>query len=174
MKKIWILLGLAVCLLGSGCGYTTQSALPPHLKSLYVETIKNKIDFTAERRRTLYYPLLEVKLREAIIDRFLFDGNLRIEETTKADMILTGELVNYTKGILRYTDEDEAEEYRVQIFMHLTLKDIAQDTVLWSQRIVGESTYFVRGALASSESAAVDAAMVDLARRVVERTVENW
>jgi len=83
-------------------------------------------------------------------------------------------LVNYTKGILRYTDEDEAEEYRVQIFMHLTLKDIAQDTVLWSQRIVGESTYFVRGALASSESAAVDAAMVDLARRVVERTVENW
>ncbi len=38
----------------------------------------------------------------------------------------------------------------------------------------GEATYFTVGAQAKSESAALEDALTDLARRVVERVIENW
>jgi hypothetical protein len=46
---------------------------------------------------------------------------------------------------------------------------------MWKyDRFIGEATYFVTGAQATSEESAVEEATTDLARRIVERTVENW
>jgi hypothetical protein len=47
--------------------------------------------------------------------------------------------------------------------------------VYWEEpSFAGEATYFLTGAQAKSETAALDEALTDLARRVVERTVQNW
>ena len=43
--------------------------------------------------RVLYVPLLETNVRTAIIDRFLFDGNLHIADPDKADLVLNGDLI---------------------------------------------------------------------------------
>ena len=111
-----------VLLLGvlAGCGYSTRSALPARLKTIYVQPFPNKIDFTSGGSRNVYFPLLEVKARDAVINRFLFDGNLRVAEEGRADMVLSGELVSYQRDALRYTDDDDVQEYRVQIIMNLS------------------------------------------------------
>ena len=165
----------AALLGGAGCGYTTQSALPAHLKTIYVEPFVNSIDHTADGNRQVYFPLLEVKVRNAIIDRFLFDGNLRVMEKDDADLVLSGELVRYERYALRYTDNDDVQEYRVHVIVKLVMKDRRHNEVLWEEPgFAGEATYFVSGPLATTESAALEEATVDLARRIVERTIENW
>ena len=174
MKKFLPVLLILLSLLSLNCGYTTSSALPGNFRTIYVADFKNKIDFTTERKRDIYFPLLEVSVRDAVVDRFMFDGNLRIAREGEADLVMTGELIDYNRGALRYTDDDEVEEYRIQIIVDIVLNDTAQDEVVWRQRIIGEATYFVTGALATTETGAVDDAKVDLARRVVERTIENW
>ena len=159
----------------AGCGYVTRSNFVGDTRTIYVESFGNDITFTAEGERNLYFPLLEVKTRNAVIDRFLFDGNLKIAKTDLADLVLKGKLKSYNRAGLRFTDNDDVEEYRVQIFVELTLWDQKKKEVVWTEPgLVGEATYFVTGPAATSEESAVQAAIIDLARRTVERTVEDW
>jgi outer membrane lipopolysaccharide assembly protein LptE/RlpB len=166
-------------LLLSGCGYTTKSLLPAELKSIYVENFVNKIsmsDPTSDvRMYTGYRPRLEYEVTKAIVDRFLFDGNLRVSREQTADLILRGALVDFRKEPLRYDRDNNVEEYRVRLVADIELKDAKHDTLLWKEKgFAGESTYRTTGSLAKSESAALEDAKTDLARRIVERTIEGW
>ena len=176
MKKIFLMAAAgAGTLFLTACGYTTKSALPPSLRYIHVEPFKNKIDFNSINKRNLYIPLLEVDVRNAIIDRYLFDGNLRVSEEEGADLVLRGELVNFDRGELRSTDDNEVQEYRIYISVNLELWDPRRQEVRWTENnFTGEATYFVSGPKATSEQSAISEAMTDLARRIVERTIEDW
>jgi len=159
----------------AGCGYTTSSSLPSSMRTIYIPAFKNNINFTTASDRNIYFPLLETDVRNAIIKRIQFDGNMRIAGEEAASMILQGELVDYRRQPLRYTDNDDVQEYRVQVIMNLVLWDTAADEPLWKEDgFAGEADYFITGPTVSTESAAVQDAITDLARRVVERIVENW
>lgn len=165
----------AACVCLSGCGYTTSSTLPGDINTIHIDKFINKIDFTDESRRNLYLPLLEVNVHNAITDRFLFDGNLKIGGEDSADLLLKGELLNYRRVGLRFTDGDDVEEYRVYITVRLELYNNDTQELMWTEEsFVGEATYFVSGPQSSSEESAVNEAIEDLARRIVERTVEAW
>ena len=177
MKKISLFaIAVLLSIFSLHCGYSTRSNLPGQLRSIYIETFKNKITYTAEGKRTLYLPLLEQKVRNAIISRYLFDGNLRIAESPEsADLVLKGELLNYERSGLRYTDNNDVQEYRIQITVSLNMWDTHKQEARWNEpSFVGETDYFVTGTQAISEDAALEKATLDLARRIVERTVEDW
>ncbi|VAX36533.1 hypothetical protein MNBD_UNCLBAC01-78 [hydrothermal vent metagenome] len=159
----------------TGCGYTTRSTLPKNLQTIHIEDFKNEISYTDGSGRNIYLPLLELDARNAVIDRFLFDGNLKIAEFEDADLILKGRLKSYFRGVLRYTDDQDVEEYRVQITVSFELWDTKRNEIAWSEPgFVGEAEYFVTGSQAITEEAAVKIAIKDLARRIVERTIEDW
>jgi len=163
-------------LLMVGCGYSTHSVALGKVKKIYVAPFKNKISYGEAKQRNIYLPLLEVKATNAIVNRFLFDGNLKIVTEDTADVILKGELIRYERHPLRYDESNEVQEYRINIIVSMSLWDPAkEDEPIWSEPyFVGETTYFTSGALSTTEEAAVEKAVVDLARRVVERTIENW
>lgn len=168
--------GIAVALLAvAGCGYVTHSALPSDWRTIHVASFANKIDYASPSKRNLYLPLLEIKARDAIINRFAFDGSLKIREEDEADLILQGELINYERGPLRFTDVYDVQEYRIRVIVNLKLTEGMNGPVVWQEKgFAGEATYFVSGPRARSESAALDEALTDLARRTVERTLDNW
>lgn len=172
---LFLVCGLWSMVCFSGCGYTTKSTLPKSIQTIRVEPFKNSINYTEGSGRNIYFPLLEVKSRNAVIDRFLFDGNLKVVELPQANLILKGELKNYQRTALRYTDDDDVQEYRVHVIVSFELTDARSGEISWTEpNFVGEATYFVTGPSARSEEAAVDDAILDLARRIVERTIENW
>ena len=176
MKKILFILFLSFISLSQiSCGYSTRSSIPSHIHTLYVEPFKNSIGFTSEGKRNIYLPLLEVKSRNTVIDRFVFDGNLKIVKSGESDLLLKGELKNYERSGLRFTDNDDVQEYRVTITVSLEMWDQTKGEIMWKEpSFSGEATYFVGGPQASSEEDAINRAMTDLANRVVERTVEDW
>jgi len=171
------ILGVLSFMMISGCGYTTRSTLPKNIKTIHIASFKNKIDYTSDAGggRNIYLPLLEVDVRNAVIDRFLFDGNLKVVEEGRADFILRGNLKRYERTVLRYTDDDDVQEYRVHVTVSLELWTPQTDEPDWTESdFVGEATYFVSGPQAISEETAIKNAITDLARRIVERTIENW
>ena len=173
-RSSWLAAPLILSLL-CGCGYSTRSVNLSGFKTISVEPFKNKVIFTTERTRNNYFPLLEVKARNAIVDRFLFDGNLKVVDSDVADVVLKGDLVGYERDALRYTDNNDVLEYRIHIVVSLVLWSPSQNKVIWAEpSFVGETTYFPIGAQAKPEAVALEDALVDLGRRVVERTVENW
>jgi hypothetical protein len=160
----------------AGCGYTTGSLLPSNYKKIAIQPFENKVNNIDENNGNgLYVPQLETSVRTSIIDRFLFDGNLHIADPDKADLVLSGDLIGVEQDELRQDVNQNVQEYRIRIIVSVTLTDVATGKVLWKEpSFTGETTYFLSGAGAQSQSAAIDAALTDLATRIVERTVENW
>jgi hypothetical protein len=175
MKRSLIAI-LATCVVLAGCGYTTRSLIADKYKTVFVAPFENKIDYLNQDERRIYVPGLETKVRQAIIDRYLFDGNLRIGQEDATDLVLKGQLLSFNREELRLTSGDDVKEYRLRVTVALTLLDPADNNkVVWSEpSFSGESTYYVSGPHAKSESAAIDDAVQDLARRSVARTIEDW
>ncbi len=172
---IRILWCMVLVLTVTGCGYTTGSLLPKNYRTIAIQPFKNKVSYISENARALYVPLLETNVRTAIIDRFLFDGNLHIAEADKADLLMEGDLIGLTQDSLRTDVNQNIQEYHARVIVSLKLTDTVTHKVLWEEpSFAGEVTYFTTGPQAQSQSAALATALTDLATRVVERTIENW
>jgi len=183
MKRLIILrtaaLALAVAFTVSGCGYTASSLLPTEFKTIYVENFVNKItvtkDMTDARMYVNYRPGMEVEVTKAVINRYLYDGNLAITQADKADLILKADLIDYRREALRYDANANVEEYRVTLAVDMELVNGHTGKTVWKERnFGGQATYRTGGTLATTQDVAIRAASEDLARRIVERTVEAW
>lgn len=177
-SKIFLFAALLV-LTVSGCGYSTSRLLPASYQTIYIEPFENAIPITREpNERTGLYtsvPELEEKTTQAVIDRFLFDGNLRISNSPeKADLLLTGKLLDFYRQAVRRTDGVTVEEYRLNLTASLILRDRAGKLLLQEPNFVADATYFVSGSLAKSEITAIDDLVTDFSRRVVEWVIEYW
>jgi hypothetical protein len=166
----------------AGCGYTTRSMISNKFKTIYVAPFVNKIDITKEadsaNKYKLYRPMLETDITKAVTNKYLFDGNLRPVKSGSADLVLKGELTEFRRDPLRYTDNDEVEEYRINIVVNLSMWDTKENKLLWQENgFTGDFTYFTsftKSGTPKSDDQAVNDAVIDLARRIVERTVEEW
>lgn len=162
-----------------GCGYTNKSLIAFGGNKIFVETFQNKIDITKEtstrQKWNVYKPFLETKITDAIIDRLIYDGNFKVADLESADLLLQGELVNYLRQPLRYSDTKDIEEYRLNVMVNFTLKDLRADKVILEQKnLTADTAYFVTGKSAKTEDLAIDALLEDLARRVVNRLAHRW
>ena len=178
MKILWAVCSLFLCLF-CGCGYTTRSQIGEVYRTIYVAPFENRVNFTKETythdKHRIYRPGLETDITSAVVNKFLFDGNLRPVAEEKARLLLKGALVEFRKDPIRRTDNDDVSEFRVNIVVDLTLSEAGADSELWREgRFTGDTTYFTTGAQAVPESTAISAAIDDLARRIVERCVEDW
>jgi len=153
--------------------------LASHLKTVYVKPFVNTIDFTALATNRQEFPVyrhaMELQLTTAVVNRFQFTGLLRPVGPDKADSRLEGELVEFRRDALRYSASQQVEEWRLNVVANLRFYDLHTNTLLWEvNRLTGDTTYFEIGATAESETVALDRAVEDLARRIVEQTVEHW
>ena len=173
------LVALLVLTVLMGCGYSTGRLLSAEHRAIYIEPFQNQIPITEEVSEQHGFqtnlPRLEERVTRGVIDQFLLDGNLRVTTEPKAaDLVLGGIVQDFFRQPLRRLDDNTVEEYRLNLGARLTLRD-KKGTLLWKEtRLIGDTTYFVSGASAISESTAVDNLITDFSRRVVERVIENW
>lgn len=163
----------------TSCGYTTRPGLASHLKTIYVKPFVNKIDLTQLATNQQQFPIyrhgMEVDLTNEVISRYQFTGLLRPARAEKADCRLEGELVDFRRDALRFDASQQVEEWRLNIVVNLKFIDQTLNTVLWEEQgFTGDTTYFATGTSAESEATALSRARTDLARRIVERSVESW
>ncbi|OGX18346.1 MAG: hypothetical protein A3K83_06285 [Omnitrophica WOR_2 bacterium RBG_13_44_8b] len=163
----------------TGCGYTTRSMVSGNFRTIYIAPFVNKVDITKENyasdRHRIYKPTLETDITRAVTDKFLFDGNLRPYREETADLILKGELIEFRRDPLRYDENDNVLEYRINLVVNISLWDKRENKLAWEEKnFTGDTTYFTSGSSAKPEDTAVNDALSDLARRIVERTVEQW
>lgn len=178
------LFGLSVlaavcCLQLAACGYTTRSMISSKFRTIYIEPFMNKVDITQEiyaaNKYRIYRPMVETDITKTVTNKFLYDGNLRPAAEESADLLLKGEVVEFRRDPLRYSESDEVTEYRINLVVNISLWDKNKNELLWQENnFTGDTTYFTTGSQAKSESTAVNDALNDLARRIVERAVEQW
>ena len=173
-----VLLGTLVLCGASGCGYTQKSLLSENIKSIHVAPVKNEIDLSSEitdkKSFRVYRPGVEVDITNAIINQFIFDGHLKVAALEKANAVVETRLVDYRRDPLRYSAGEDIQEYRLSVVVDVTVTQTIDHKVLWHENLVGDTTFFLSGSRAVSEDEATAKAVEDLARRVVEKTIELW
>ncbi|MDD5669728.1 MAG: LPS assembly lipoprotein LptE [Candidatus Omnitrophica bacterium] len=176
-----ILCIMMVCASGSffsGCGYTTRSMLHTEYKTIFITPFTSKIDITRDTSSSQYKvnrPMLDTAITKAVSNKFLFDGNLKPVKAGNANLVLKGDVVEFRRDPVRYTDNEDVEEYRLNLVVNISMWDETAGKILWTENgFTGDTTYFVKGTQAKSEDVAINDAIDDLARRIVERTVEQW
>lgn len=177
--RFWFMMVMVCAMNLVGCGYTTRSMISNEYRTIYVQPFVNKIQLTNEvytgNNYRLYKPQLETDITREVNNKYLFDGSLKPVTLETADLFLAGELIEFRRDPLRYDDNDNVSEYRISIRVNLKLTNQNTKKLLWEEEnFAGEKAYFVSGQGSMSDQQAVNEAIVDLARRVVERTVEQW
>jgi len=171
-NRFHLLFLILIVALGSGCGYTNRAILPNGIKSIAIPPFQNNIP---PQEIFTYEGGLEIDVTEAVIDRILFDGNLKVEDIKKADARLEGKLTNYYQEALRFNSLDGVQEYRLYMVCDLQLIDQRTNTLIWHEpSFSGDTEYFIEGVLTKPESTAVKAVMKDLAKNIVDRIIEDW
>lgn len=179
MRRFLVVVCLLYVIVYSGCGYTTRAYVGAYQK-IYVAPFKNSIDIASARseysRYVTYYPLLESTITQAVVNRFLFDGSLKIVKESDADVLLKGELISYNRGAMRYAENNEdVTQYRITLVVNISLYDTKTGELVWQKdSFAGDANYQTTGTQAKSEKAALDDAISDLARRIVDQFLEEW
>jgi len=66
-------------------------------------------------------------------------------------LILKGELVEFRKDPLRYNENNDVEEYRINLVVNISLRDSKEDKLLWEENnFTGDFTYFTTGSQAKN------------------------
>ena len=170
---------LLLSALSAGCGYSATRLLDPSYRTVYVAPFRNEIPITAEVSDRVGFqtslPDLEERVTRGLIDRFLFDGNLRVTTNpSNADLLLDGVLIDFYRQPVRVLDNENVEEYRLNLVARVTLNR-KDGKPLWGPvQLIGDTTYLVSGSSAVNETSAVDGLVTDFSRRVVERVLEDW
>ncbi len=168
MRKIMAALPLAITFAAAvDCGpYTFNPNLPGYIKSVAVPLFKNP--------RTFKYGAERV-LTDAVIDEFVADGSLEVAGEDVADSKLQVEIVNYKKEALSYDVQEVVKEYNLAIVVSVTFTDLINNQVLWQEPSMYESvTYYAIGSNAETEDDALKRLAEELARKIVNRTLQGW
>jgi hypothetical protein len=148
------------------CGYTISSGIRKGIKTIYIATFENKT----------FEHAIEVRLSKILSREFILDGSLSIVDSSKADIILNGEIVEYIMEPYTYgASEKDVEQYRILIRANVSLKDVSKDEVLWEENLIeGDATYYTGGAMAGTEEKATERALYELSKRIIDRTIRGW
>lgn len=156
----------------NGCGYTRQTVLPQNIKTIYVETVKNRLD--AEKIYA-YQPGLEMDITNAVIRRLQQDGTVRVVEQSKADAILKTELVSLEQEGLRFNSLAGVSQYRLFIVVRLKLVEAKTGNIIWEEpNFSGGTEYYVTTVTSIGEQKAAVDGVQRLAYNIVDRIVEDW
>jgi outer membrane lipopolysaccharide assembly protein LptE/RlpB len=162
---------LVALLLVAGCGYHLPgrgNSLPSEVQSLYIELFSNR---TAE-------PFLENRITERVIDRFARKRSLHlVEKRDIADAILSGMVSGYITSPISYDRNDVITEYRSTMTIAVTLRQTADDRILWKGSIEWSEEYpanLDKSVQEDNEAAAIAVIADRLAQELYFRIMENF
>ena len=168
----WLSLICGLLSVLSSCGYTQKTVLPQDIKTIYVETVKNKIPIESVYA---YVPGLEMMITNSVIRRLERDGKLRVVKREEADAVLQGDLISFDQEGVRFSSLERVEEYRLFVAVAMRLVDAKTGRTIWEEpNFSGDSEYFVTGVKSVPREEAAQRAVDRLARNIVDRIVEDW
>jgi len=152
----------------SACGYTVRGTLPSRIKTISVPIFANRTQ----------QPGVEGFITRAIVEAFSTNGRLRLAPSDKADVILEGEIMQYSVAAIAFDQSANISVYRLVVSLNLKLRDVREKKLLFAEDNVREQADFrVKGAVSatiSREQDALSAAAVEIGRSVVSLTVQRF
>jgi hypothetical protein len=164
----------------NGCGYALAGRgnfLPGYIQTIGIPTFQNQ---------TSYFALAEL-VTDKIRTEFIGRGNYKIvPESTGADAVLMGSVTGVSIVPTSFSAEQQASRYTITVTANLELRDVAKDTVLWSNASLsvreeydatgfsGDPNFIDPSAFFNQETNAVERVSDEFSRSVVSSILEAF
>jgi hypothetical protein len=150
-RRVLVGLVLAAALGCNGCGYALAGRgnfLPAYIQTIGIPNFENHTSFFQMAQ------LVTDKVRTEFIGR----GSYKIvPEATGADAVLVGAVTNVSILPTNFSTQQQASRYTITVTANIQLRDVAKDTVLWSNPAISiREEYDATSALSSDPAAPVD------------------
>ncbi len=167
LKTFLAILTVVTAALWTGCAnYQLGTTLPPHLRTISVETFKNASD----------EPQIETTITTATLREFQRDGQLKTKDADEADILLTGIITDYTLDPVRSSSNDpkSTAEYKAVVTMQIKAIERQTGKKIVEQTVTGRKTFDASGDLMSARRSVLPDVSRDLARKVVDAVISAW
>lgn len=164
------------------CQQTVKRTLPGAIQTIAIE------EFSNQTGQIILPSLLHEELRRA----FRLDGRLSVvDESSRADAVLSGAITDYTRQPARFDPNNVVEEYRLRMVTDLSLIDQQNKMFLWMEK--GPRSTAARGGSirklerflnfavvpaeavqAETEQDAQRRMVREFAREIVLKVIEGW
>ena len=150
-RALVVVLLLMAPVAASGCGYALAGRgnfLPSYIQTIGIPSFENHTSFFQMAQLTTD------KIRTEFIGR----GNYKIvPEATGVDAVLIGAVTNVSIVPTNFSAEQQASRYTITVTANIQLRDVAKDTVLWSNPAISiREEYDATSALSSDPTLGVD------------------
>lgn len=154
-----IIAGLLLC---SGCAvYTFNPKGKAEFTSIAVERFEN---LTSE------YGLAD-RMTDQVIDAFISDGTFKILPAEDAEALLIGVLVRYERKPHTYDQNDQVQEYKVEMDFDISLKNSSNDSDFWKERMTQLGIYDVA---TETEEDAQQKVIALLIEAIINKSTRSW
>ncbi len=135
----------------AGCGYALAGRgnfLPDYIRAIGIPNFENHTSFFQMAQ------LVTDKVRTEFIGR----GNYKVvPEALGADAVLVGAITNVMITPTNFSTEQQASRYTITVTANIQLRDVAKDTILWSNPAISiREEYDATSALSSDPAVGVD------------------
>ena len=164
---IAVLTAAAVSAILPGCAnYQLGTTLPPHLRTISVSTFKNLSE----------EPQIETTITSATLSEFQRDGQLKVRDADEADILLTGEILNYRLDNVRSdrNNPKTTREYKAIVTMRIHAVERATGKKVTEQNVTGSKTFEATGDLMTARRSVLPDLSRELGRKVVDAVISAW
>lgn len=150
-----------------GCAsYKLGTTLPPHLKSVYVETFKN---ISKE-------PRIDTTITSETIREFQRDGQLKVKDADEADIILRGVITQYKLEPMRSKRNNPKStlEYKAIVTVQIDAVERRNGKKVVLQSVTGSKTFQVKGDLMTARRTILPEVSRELGRKIVNAVISAW
>lgn len=166
-RTMSILAAATISAILSGCAnYQLGTTLPPHLRSVSVDTFKNLSE----------EPQIETTITSATLSEFQRDGQLKVRDADEADILLTGEILNYRLDPVRAdrNNPKKTKEYKAIVSMRIHAFERATGKKVTEQNVTGSKTFEATGDLMTARRNVLPEVARELGRKVVDAVISAW
>jgi outer membrane lipopolysaccharide assembly protein LptE/RlpB len=155
-------LSLASALILSGCGvYSFSGSMSSGIESIAVPVFENE---------SVEYGIAE-ELTSGVIEGFVADNTLKVISRSKADAVLEGIILRYERSAYTYDENDQVQEYKVNITAKVRLNK-SDGSLVWEEESLAD--YGIYNADDETEEEGKSRAIEKIAEDIVNRTVKDW
>jgi len=156
------ILVIILALVLAGCGiYSFSGSMRSGIETIAVPVFENK---------SVEFGIAE-ELTSGVIDEFVSDNTLKVIPKSNADAILNGTITRYDRVAYTYDENDQVQEYKVNITVNVNLSK-TDGTIVWEEAAL--NAYGIYSADSETEEDGKIRAIAKAAEDIVNLTIRDW
>jgi len=150
----------------AACGhYGTSGRTAGDIKKIAIPYLENE---TTE-------PEIEIEITQRIIDGLVKDNTLKVTGEEDADAVLEGSVIQYSNVPFTFSNELQADQYRLLVGLRVSLLDKKQNIYIWQDKSIQKhANYYLETSTEQTYEKALEDIYRDIVEEILGATVQEW